>query len=86
MITSSDVCFQWEQRERMIVIHGYYLEREHVEYLVGVLDEMVIHSYDCCLSDTRIVETVLDCYDKEYTVVECARYLERSNSFLGEYI
>ena len=85
MITSSDIRFQWQNRGRMIVVNGYYLEEEHVEYLVGVLDEMVIHSYDCCLSDSRIVETVLDCYDKEYTVVECARYLERSNSFLREY-
>lgn len=85
MITSSDIRFQWQNRGRMIVVNGYYLEEEHVEYLISVLDELVIPAYDCCLSDSRIVETVLDCYDKEYTVVECARYLERSDSFLREY-
>lgn len=85
MITSSDVHFQWEQRERMIVIHGYYLEHEHVEYLIGVLDELVIPSYECYISDSRIVKIVLDCYDKEYTVSECARRLEQSNSVVGEY-
>ena len=86
MITASDVCFQWEQRERMIVIHGYYLEGEHVAYLIGVLDELVIPSYECYLGDSRIVKIVLDCYDKEYTVSECARYVETVNQRIGEAI
>lgn len=85
MITSSDIRFQWQNRGRMIVVNGYYLEEEHVAYLVGVLDEMVIPSYECYISDNRIVKIVLDCYDKEYTVVECARKLENSNSFVREY-
>lgn len=86
MITSSDIRFQWQNRGRMIVIHGYYLEREHVEYLIGVLDELVIPSYECYLGDSRIVKIVLDCYDKEYTVSECARYLETVNQGIGEAI
>ena len=93
MITASDVCFQWEQRERMIVIHGYYLEEKEVKYLIEVLEYLEEHDFyqhDQFIGSSTIVNRCLEDLDKKkdgknICSVDTGESLLKFNRSIGEY-
>jgi len=86
MISDANVCYQWQTRHMQICVCGYYLEKKLVYYLIEVLKQLDINPMDCYLTDTTIVQRVLEYYDKQLSTADAAEKLKESNKVIGDNV
>ena len=83
-LTADVVRWASEHRIESIVIEGFVLDREEVQYLIEVLEHLEFDR-ERYITDRSIVSSAVEGFIKDISPRDVADDLKETNSIVGEY-